>query len=91
MNEKEIAKMFPMILAFFQLDPQKFEMADQFLYLSVILRFAKEVEPLVKKYGGSVEELQATYNKMKAEQDMKELLAAGYLKALKDATNKEDE
>ena len=63
MNEKEASKVMAMIMAFFTLDPTKMKMSDQLLYLSIMMKFSEMIEPLVKEYGGSVEELQKKFEK----------------------------
>lgn len=93
MNEKEANKALAMIMAFFTLDPTKMKMSDQFLYLSIMMKFAEMIEPLVKEYGGSVEELQKKFEKQQGEQQFKDIASAILLKAMMDKQNdsKEDD
>ena len=82
MNEKEANKALAMIMAFFTLDPTKMKMSDQFLYLSIMMKFSEMIEPLVKEYGGSVEELQKKFEKQQGEQQFKDIASAILLKAM---------
>lgn len=84
MNEKEANKALAMIMAFFTLDPTKMKMSDQFLYLSIMMKFSEMIEPLVKEYGGSVEELQKKFEKQQGEQQFKDIASAILLKAMMD-------
>ena len=82
MNEKEANKALAMIMAFFTLDPTKMKMSDQFMYLSIMMKFSEMIEPLVKEYGGSVEELQKKFEKQQGEQQFKDIASAILLKAM---------
>ena len=82
MNEKEANKALAMIMAFFTLDPTKMKMSDQFLYLSIMMKFSEMIEPLVKEYGGSVEELQKKFEKQQEESKFKDIASAVLLKAM---------
>lgn len=91
MNEKDVEKALMMTLAFFTLDPNKMKLSDQFYYLSIMMKFADMVEPLVKEYGGSVEELQKKYESKNKEQQFKDIASAIVLKAMMDQKDKETE
>lgn len=91
MNEKEVIKALETVLAFFTLDPQKMKASDQFYYISLMLKLSDMVEPLVKEYGGSVEELQKKFEKQQGEQQFKDIASAILLKAMMDQKNKETE
>lgn len=93
MNEKEANKALAMIMAFFTLDPTKMKMSDQFYYLSIMMKFSEMIEPLVKEYGGSVEELQKKFEKQQGEQQFKDIASAILLKAMMDkqSDNKKDD
>ena len=93
MNEKEANKALAMIMAFFTLDPTKMKMSDQFYYLSIMMKFSEMIEPLVKEYGGSVEELQKKFEKQQGEQQFKDIASAILLKAMMDkqSDSKEDD
>lgn len=93
MNEKEASKVMAMIMAFFTLDPTKMKMSDQLLYLSIMMKFSEMIEPLVKEYGGSVEELQKKFEKQQGEQQFKDIASAILLKAMMDkqSDSKEDD
>lgn len=82
MNEKEASKALAMIMAFFTLDPNKMKMSDQFYYLSIMMKFSEMIEPLVKEYGGSVEELQKKYESKNKEQQFKDIASAILIKAM---------
>ena len=93
MNEKEANKALAMIMAFFTLDPTKMKMSDQFMYLSIMMKFSEMIEPLVKEYGGSVEELQKKFEKQQEESKFKDIASAILLKAMMDkqSDSKEDD
>lgn len=93
MNEKDVEKALMMTLAFFTLDPNKMKLSDQFYYLSIMMKFSEMIEPLVKEYGGSVEELQKKFEKQQEESKFKDIASAVLLKAMMDkqSDSKEDD
>lgn len=91
MNEKEASKALAMIMAFFTLDPTKMKMSDQFYYLSIMMKFSEMIEPLVKEYGGSVEELQKKYDEQVNKQQFKDIASAILVKAMMDKQNDTEE
>lgn len=91
MSEKEANKALAMIMAFFTLDPTKMKMSDQFMYLSIMMKFSEMIEPLVKEYGGSVEELQKKYEKQQGEQQFKDIASAILVKAMMDKQSDTEE
>lgn len=84
--EFSVERSIALLLAFVTLDFSKMNIRDQLHIPLIFMDIADMVEPYVKKYGGSVEEITAKYEKQRAESKMKDYLAAMMLKTI----NKED-
>ena len=85
--ELSVERSIALVVAFMTLDFSKMNVRDQLHIPLMFMDIADMVEPYVKKYGGSVEEITAKYEKQRAENQMKDYLASIMLKAI----NKEKE
>lgn len=89
---KVLDRSIALLLAFASLDVSKMSLRDQLSIPVMFMDIADMVEPYVKKYGGSVEEITAKYEKQRAESKMKDYLAAMMLNSInKEAKEKKDE
>jgi hypothetical protein len=90
--ELSMERSLALILAFMSLDITKMNIRDQLSMPIMFIDIAEMVEPYVKKYGGSVEEITANYKKQQAENKMKDYLAAMMIRNIKKGTEeKKDE
>lgn len=88
---KVLDRSIALLLAFASLDVSKMSPRDQLSIPIMFMDIADMVEPYVKKYGGSVEEITAKFEKQRAENQMKDFLAAMMLKSInKEAEEKEE-
>lgn len=89
---KVLDRSIALLLAFASLDASKMSPRDQLSIPVIFMDMADMVEPYVKKYGGSVEEITAKFEKQRAESQMKDFLASMVLKSInKEAKEKEEE
>lgn len=89
---KALDRSIALLLAFASLDISKMSLRDQFSIPVIFMDIADMVEPYVKKYGGSVEEITAKYEKQQAENQMKDYLASMVIKNIKNGPKeKKDE